>query len=67
MNQDNLNYLSYLLRLWQTNDKERDEARWRASLKDVGTGEQKGFTSLEALFDFLRKQAGVESDQSDEN
>lgn len=65
MKQEKPNYLSYLLRLWQVDDGE--SVHWRASLKQVQTGEQKGFTSLEALFMFLREQAGVEPDQSDEN
>ena len=48
-------YLSYLLRLWRVSDGE--QPTWRASLKSSHTGEQMGFGSLEALFEFLREQA----------
>jgi hypothetical protein len=48
-------YLSYLLRLWQTSNGEKQV--WRASLESPGTGERQGFASLEALFDFLQTQA----------
>ena len=47
-------YLSYLLRLWLAGDGGQPE--WRASLEDPRTGEQRGFDSLEELFDFLRAQ-----------
>ena len=56
-------YLSYLLRLWQTSDGE--ELLWRASLEMPGTGERHGFASLEALFEFLRSQAGPEEKHED--
>ncbi len=64
MGQKQLDYLSYLLRLWRANDDENGKIYWRASLKQVQTGEQVGFTSLEGLFAFLREQAGVEVDQT---
>ncbi len=47
-------YLSYLLRLWQTSDGE--DQVWRASLETPGTGERRGFASLEDVFDFLLAQ-----------
>jgi len=50
-------YLSYLLRLWRAGDEE--SPMWRASLKSAHTGEQIGFSSLEALFDYLRAKTGV--------
>ena len=45
-------YRSYLLRLWQV----RAEAGlvWRASLEEVKTGDQRGFTSMEELIAYLR-------------
>ena len=49
-------YLSYLLRLWQTSD--RGKQVWRASLESPGTGERRGFASLEDMFEFLRALAG---------
>lgn len=47
-------YRSYLLRLWQTRDGE--DQVWRASLETPGTGERRGFASLEDLVDFLQAQ-----------
>jgi hypothetical protein len=48
-------YLAYMLRLWQ----EQGEAgiEWRAMLESPHTGERHGFTSLEALFEFLKQRA----------
>lgn len=59
-------YLSFLLRLWRVSDEGKSQpnakkAVWRASLENPHTGERKGFASLEALFDFLREQAGATS------
>ena len=54
--------LSYLLRLWRENDQSKPV--WRASLKEVQSGEQIVFTSLEALFAWLRQQAGVGPDRT---
>jgi hypothetical protein len=51
-------YRAYLLRLWRENDKCKPV--WRASLRDVKSGKQIGFTDLEALFAHLRKLVGVE-------
>ena len=47
-------YLSYLLRLWQTQDQGQN--LWRASLEKPGTGERQGFADLEELVQFLRAQ-----------
>jgi len=55
-------YLSYLLRLWRVSDD--DKPVWRASLQDPQTGERIGFAGMEALFDFLRRQTGVASDEN---
>ena len=49
-----LRYLSYLLRLWQTNDQGRTV--WRASLESPGTRERLGFANLDELFKFLKTQ-----------
>jgi hypothetical protein len=51
-------YLSYLVRLWRASDDE--EPTWRAVLKSSQTGQQVGFGSVEALFDRLRREAGLE-------
>jgi hypothetical protein len=50
-------YLSYLLRLWRVSDDEQPV--WRALLKSSHTGQQAGFGSLDALFEFIRAQACV--------
>ena len=50
-------YLSYLLRLWQTEGKE--EITWRASLERADTRERVGFACLEELCAFLQKQSGT--------
>lgn len=55
-------YLSYLLRLWQTSDGTKQI--WRASLESPGTGERRGFASLEDLFDFLLAQTGLQGEQN---
>ncbi len=47
-------YLSYLLRLWCT--EQSPAACWRASLEDSHTGERIGFANLEELFAFLMEQ-----------
>ena len=57
-------YASYLLRMWQDGGDEESpqpkEAAWRATLQSPHTGALVGFASLDALFGFLRRQAGLE-------
>jgi hypothetical protein len=60
-------YLAFMLRLWQTRQVTGTPpievpATWRASVENPHTGERRGFLSLEALFDYLREQAGAASD-----
>ena len=51
-------YLSYLLRLWCV---EGDKGRvWRASLQSTQTRQSVGFAGLEALFEYLRAETGVD-------
>ncbi|MBN2005580.1 MAG: hypothetical protein JXA21_19630 [Anaerolineae bacterium] len=57
-------YEAYLLRLWRV--RREGKVAWRASVENAHTGERKGFTTLEALFDFLRRQTGASPD-SDES
>jgi hypothetical protein len=57
-------YLAYLLRLWRVRADEEEGAVWRALLKSPLTGEQRGFASLDDLFDFLRRQAGMVLDEN---
>jgi len=49
-------YMSYLIRLWQTQSS--GEWIWRASIENAHTGERRGFARLELLFQFLEKEAG---------
>jgi hypothetical protein len=62
-------YLSYLLRLWRVDTGGEDirmgRAVWRGSLEGSLTGERRGFSSLDELFDFLRRQTGTEIDVSE--
>jgi Rps23 Pro-64 3,4-dihydroxylase Tpa1-like proline 4-hydroxylase len=55
-------YVSYLLRLWQT---ERGGALvWRASLENAHTGERRGFASVADLVAFLEQEtAPVDEEQ----
>jgi hypothetical protein len=57
-------YISYLLRLWQLESK--GQLVWQASLEDSRTGRRRGFTSLDALFAFLRQQTDTETESSEE-
>lgn len=54
-------YLSYLLRMWQTSDGEKDV--WQASVQSPGSEERHGFASLEELVDFLQAQAQEAEDK----
>ena len=55
MSESEQRYLSYLLRLWQTQGE--GEPVWQASLESARTGKREGFDSLEALFGYLRELA----------
>ena len=50
-------YLSYLLRLWQTQVEGR--LVWRVSLEHAGTGERRGFASLADLHAFLEQEIAL--------
>ena len=56
MSKEEGSYLSYLLRLWQTESV--GEGIWRASLEDPHTRERKGFANLTDLFTFLEQATG---------
>lgn len=54
-------YLSFLLRLWP--EMSLDQAAWRASLEEAGSGKRQGFKDLESLFLYLnRRVAQLEKD-----
>ena len=55
-------YVSYLLRLWQTNND--GEPVWRAMVEEPLTGEHHGFASPELLFGFLREQITRRSERA---
>ena len=57
-------YTAYLLRLWQVTNMEGTE--WRASLESPHNRKRIGFTSLDELIDFLRRETGEVMD-SDNN
>ena len=50
-------YISFMLRLWQSNDA--DPATWRASLEDPHTHQVIVFTSLEKLNQYLSDQTSA--------
>ena len=54
-------YYSFILRVWLVEDGERPQ--WRASLENIGTGERRGFASLEDLYRFLTDQTGRKAGQ----
>ena len=47
-------YLSYLLRLWLSNDGEK--TAWRISLESIQTRKRKGFASIEELVVYLKRK-----------
>jgi len=51
-------YHSFLLRLWRTGT----DGTWKASLLDPVTGQRAGFSSVTALFRFLRERLNVTTD-----
>ena len=51
--EEQLDYQSYLLRLWRVNS---EDDGWQASLESAHAGRRRGFADLEALFSFLRRQ-----------
>ena len=56
-------YISYLLRLWQTENEEG--LVWRASLESPHSGERSGFTSLASLLAYLeREMSGIERQEA---
>jgi hypothetical protein len=53
MSGDRQRYVSYLLRLWRTQDGEA--LVWRASLESARSGERRGFARLSELYAFLEQ------------
>ncbi|UCC85561.1 MAG: hypothetical protein JSV81_11895 [Anaerolineales bacterium] len=65
MSEEKRAYKAYLLRVWESSDK--GKRLWRASVESPGTGERRGFASLEALFAFLKEQTGSAPRRGGEN
>lgn len=63
MSKEQLDYISYLLRIWRSNG---DETAWRASLQNPHTGEIIGFASIDELCIFLRQQTGIACSSEDD-
>ncbi len=61
-------YQVFLLRCWEEHSEHPELDAWRFSLQDPGTGQRRGFASLEALFAFLTNQfsAGAKRPAEDE-
>ena len=57
-------YLAYLLRLWRMSGE--GAVGWRASLARPGSSERHGFANLDELFLFLRRQTGAGSGGDDD-
>lgn len=54
---EQLDYQSYLLRLWRVNGGQES---WQASLESTRAGKRIGFANLDALFSFLRRQTALD-------
>ncbi len=54
-------YVAYLVRLWR--EEGSDPTVWRASVEDPHTAERRGFSDLARLFEFLRQQTEVLSNE----
>lgn len=50
-------YRSYLLTLWEERGGDlKTEPTWRFSLEDPRSGKRRAFSSLEALFEYLKNE-----------
>jgi len=54
MNAEPRRYVSYLLRLWQTQSD--GQSAWRASLEDPHSGRRRGFAGLAELLAYLEQE-----------
>jgi hypothetical protein len=56
-------YRAYLLRFWEERGvRPETSSVWRFSLEDSQTGERRGFSSLDTLVAFLRKELASGAD-----
>lgn len=66
MNMEKNTNFSFLLRLWQISPDL--ETGWLVSLEDPLTGERKGFASLDAFFQYLKRMTEPDpKEQNDQN
>lgn len=56
MKTERAQYQAYMLRVWRDGGEAGNA--WRASLESPHTGERRGFSSPEALINFLRLRLG---------
>lgn len=61
-NEKKQRYLSYLLRLWETEDE--TQCVWRASLEIPATSERHSFALLTDLFAYLEAETAPEKEKS---
>ena len=57
-------YVSFLLRLWQSD--EDGHPVWRASLESAQTGEKRHFSSVSVLAEYLQKEYGRSKRENEE-
>jgi len=58
-------YRAYVLTLWEERNRDSDTpAVWRFRLEDPRTGQQRGFASLEALTEALKREMDDNEDES---
>ncbi len=57
MSEESLNYMAFLVRLWQPD--RNGVSSWRASVDNPHTAERHYFADLAALFTFLEEQTTV--------
>jgi hypothetical protein len=56
--QNERRYISFMLRLWLTQDG--TQSIWRVSLEDPVSGERRGFANIEQLCAFLKRQISAD-------
>jgi hypothetical protein len=61
MEEERVDYLAYLLRMWRS--PEEGSVNWRASLEEVNTHRKIGFASLDDLLAFLWDQMNLEGNK----
>ena len=61
MSEERRHRMSYLLRLWQT--EQGGSSVWRASLESAHTGERRGFASLAELYVYLEQATAAANER----